>query len=717
MDHGRVAFGRFQFESRLGRLMRDGHKIRLQPKPAAVLGRLLRNPGEVVSRDDLRKALWPEGTHVDFDLGIKVAIQKLRAALGDVFEEPIYIQTVPGVGYRFIAPVTAVGVTEGPGSEVRAVPAALHSHRRLGLFWAGAVAAGLVIVVLAIASYRTLVLYFRSELPDPVVTPFTSYPGHEAGASFSPDGTRIAFTWNGLDQNNFDVYVKQIGPGDPQRLTSAPDSDTHPRWSPDGKWIAFLRHRGPGTATVIAIPATGGPERKVGEADFNGPMSGTLDWSPDGQWLIITKRPSIDRGTGLALLSFETGEIRQITSPPAGQPDYAGAFAPDGHALAFLRTRARQARLMVLALSRSLDPVGQPAEFSFPQVLTSVCWTADSRDLVFPAGEGHESTMLWRMPASGRSPRRLLSFLGNAAFFPTASRQGSRMAFVKFWQEGHLWALELDANGQPTGPAEKAFASTRPEYDPRFSPDGRKVVFQSARSGHYAVWVCETGGANCFQISPPGPLAANPDWSPDGKWIAFNTFGDDGSEIHLVRSDGGKPKLLTRGTPEFEGAILPRWSRNGQWIYFQCGGRAQICRVASSGGDAHPVRGAEGFFPDESPDGRWIYFSTGGEIQPGQLKRVPVSGGDASEVVSQVAGRNWALTSTGVFYMAPPTTVNGGSELQYLDIATDATRTIFRTEKPVFAGFAISPDQRRIIFSQGEKPIGEADIMLVENFR
>ncbi len=425
MDTGRVAFGRFQFEPRLVRLTRNGHKIKLQPKPAAVLGRLLRTPGEVVSRDDLRKALWPEGTHVDFDLGIKVAIQKLRAALGDVFEEPTYIQTIPGGGYRFIAPVTAVE-PEGPVPQAGPATSAHRVRWRRYRVWAGTVAGGLAVGALTIASYR--VLYFRSELPDPVLTPFTTYPGHEAGPSFSPDGTRIAFTWNGPHEENFDVYVKQIGPGEPQRLTSDPEADTHPKWSPDGKWIAFLRHGRPGTAIVMAIPATGGSERNVGEEDFLGSMAGTLDWSPDGQWLIITKRPSTDRGTGLALLSFETREVRQITSPPVGQPDYLGTFAPDGHALAFLRNRARQTRLMVLALSRSLEPVGQAAEFSFPQMLTSVCWTADSRELIFPAGEGEESTMLWRMPASGKSPRRLLSFSGNAAFFPSVSRQGSLLS-------------------------------------------------------------------------------------------------------------------------------------------------------------------------------------------------------------------------------------------------------------------------------------------------
>src|SRR6266567_5595313 len=136
----------------------------------------------------------------------------------------------------------------------------------------------------------------------------------------------------------------------------------------------------------------------------------------------------------------------------------------------------------------------------------------------------------------------------------------------------------------------------------------------------FAIWVCETGGANCFPVSPPGPLAANPDWSPDGKWIAFNTFGESGSEIDLVRSDGAQAKLLTRGAPGFEGATLPRWSHNGQWIYFNCGA-THICRVASSGGEAQPVSTPEGYFPEESPDGRYIYFITEGGVRWSRLNR------------------------------------------------------------------------------------------------
>jgi serine/threonine protein kinase/Tol biopolymer transport system component len=603
--------------------------------------------------------------------------------------------------------------------QARGIPETPVKTTRRTFLWATAAVTGAVALIAAIA--------VRPGPPDPYVTPFTTYPGHEAGPSFSPDGTRIAFTWNGPHEDNYDVYVKQIGPGDPQRLTFGPQADTHPRWSPDGKWIAFLRHLRSTPAAVWAVPATGGTERKVGNFDFDRAAMGTLDWSPDGKWLLITRRPAADRGTGLALLSFEGGEIRQITSPQDQQPDFLGAFAPDGHALAFLRMRVGRPRLMVLPLTRSLEPAGNPIEIQVPQPVTHVCWTADSRELIFAAGPS-ENSMLWRMAASGKSPAQPLSYAGNG-LFPTISRQGNRMAFLRFSNESHIWSLELNSNGQPAGPPEKAFASTRADYAPRFSRDGNRVVFHSDRTGGFAIWVCESSGANCYSVSPPGAHATNPDWSPDGKWIAFNVQGESGNEIELVRSEVGRPTRLTRGPAGFEGAMFPRWSRDGQWIYFQCGMRPQICRVPSIGGEAEAVRGAAGFYADESPDGKWLYFSRGiaapwqaeqflvttRDTDAAPLSRVPVSGGEASEVVPEVAGRDWAITQTGVWYLTPSWT--GTSELRFLDAATGATRTVLHTDKPVHAGFAISPDQRRVLFSQGGTVAAGSDIMLVENFR
>jgi DNA-binding winged helix-turn-helix (wHTH) protein/Tfp pilus assembly protein PilF len=105
-EHGVcLGFGPFEFNPLSGRLTKHGHAIKLQPKAAAVLIALLESPGELVSRQNLQKALWPEGTYVDFDLGIKTAVKKVREALGDSADDPAYVQTVYGEGFRFMAPV------------------------------------------------------------------------------------------------------------------------------------------------------------------------------------------------------------------------------------------------------------------------------------------------------------------------------------------------------------------------------------------------------------------------------------------------------------------------------------------------------------------------------------------------------------------------------------------------------------------------------------
>ena len=371
------------------------------------------------------------------------------------------------------------------------------------------------VAAVAVAAAVAVFLGTQRSLPDVSIVPFTSYPGFEAGQAFSPDGSRIAFTWNTPGIGNFDLYVKQIGPGDAQRLTTNPKADTHPHWSPDGRWIAFLRHSGSDRAEAIAIPSLGGPERKLADVDFDGAADGTLDWSPDGKWLVVTRRPSPDSGTALALVSFETHAIRTITHPPAKQRDYIAAFAPDGHALAFLRQRGGQPGLMLLDLARGAQPRGEPREISWniPQKLLYLCWTADSRELILATGSTEDSR-LWRLHASGaRSPERL-SYLGDGAY-PAVALRGDRIAFSRWAGEKNIWSLDLNERGEAVGPAVKAFDSSRSEYVPRFSEDGGRVVFESNRSGRDAIWTCHSDGSGCAAVTPlDGPHVGSPTGRP-----------------------------------------------------------------------------------------------------------------------------------------------------------------------------------------------------------
>lgn len=102
-----VRFGQFELDLRTAEIYKEGKRIKLQEQPWQVLALLIERPGELVSREELRKKLWPNDTVVDFDHGVNIAINKLRDALGDSPDKPQFIETLPRRGYRFIAPVTA----------------------------------------------------------------------------------------------------------------------------------------------------------------------------------------------------------------------------------------------------------------------------------------------------------------------------------------------------------------------------------------------------------------------------------------------------------------------------------------------------------------------------------------------------------------------------------------------------------------------------------
>ncbi len=159
-----VRFGVFEVDLRAGELFKQGIKIRLQQQPLRVLALLLEHPGEVVTREDLRQAIWPAGTVVEFDVGLDAAIHKLRGALGDSAENPRLVETLPRRGYRFMAAVDAVVASEAVQSTAAAPPApsdtarqAVPMRKRRPLLWAG----GMAVVVALLLAVNTAGLRTR----------------------------------------------------------------------------------------------------------------------------------------------------------------------------------------------------------------------------------------------------------------------------------------------------------------------------------------------------------------------------------------------------------------------------------------------------------------------------------------------------------------------------------------------------------------------------
>src|SRR5579859_6891326 len=117
-----LSFGSFTVDLKREELFKDGTRIKLPGKVYQTLVALLERPGEVVSREDLRLKLWPEGTHVNYDANVNTTVNKLRLALGDSPDQPVYVETIPRQGYSFISRVSPVAVDAAPHKEPVARP-------------------------------------------------------------------------------------------------------------------------------------------------------------------------------------------------------------------------------------------------------------------------------------------------------------------------------------------------------------------------------------------------------------------------------------------------------------------------------------------------------------------------------------------------------------------------------------------------------------------
>ena len=170
------------------------------------------------------------------------------------------------------------------------------------------------------------------------ITPFTTDGGGKSDPRLSPDGEKVAYVWTGPNDDNWDIYVKAVGPGTkPLRITEDPADDESPTWSPDGRQIAFVRVSADNTAAIYTIPALGGQERKL--VDVIGPVQTggvclvpMLSWAPDGEWLAFGEKASEDAPARIVRLSLATLEKRPLTSPP-----------PDSRATSSRRSRRMDA--------------------------------------------------------------------------------------------------------------------------------------------------------------------------------------------------------------------------------------------------------------------------------------------------------------------------------------------------------------------------------------
>ncbi|MDQ2948012.1 MAG: hypothetical protein M3Y27_19100, partial [Acidobacteriota bacterium] len=364
-------------------------------------------------------------------------------------------------------------------------------------------------------------------------------------------------------------------------------------------------------------------------------------------------------------------------------------------------------------IARNGSPEGSPREMTdYTRTVGNLSWLPDGQSLV--TGLNAEVwSMIWRF-----TPGKGFSALGfHSGGDPSAAMKGQRMAYTSFAEDRNIYRMDGPGSIDQGRPWEschvtKLIDSTVQEADVMVSPDGTRLVFAAPRTGSQEVYVANADGSNQEALTSMGPgFLGSPRWSQDGRWIVFDRYENGHSMLYVVGSEGGQPRRLTN--PDGSDT-RPSWSRDGKWIYFSSnrGGSAGIWKIAwASPEKAVQVTTDGGIGPLESSDGKQLLYATGSGIGS-----VPVQGGDAKALVPGVTAAWWAVAGRSIYFVRDEGTksiwvqrLDTGRQFEYVRFPKGLGPV------PYGSMITVSQDERFIYFIQVDR--NESDLMLVENFR
>ncbi len=330
--HPVYSFGSFRLDAAAKVLFRDGQPVHMTRKAVETLVVLASRSPEVVTKEEMLAAVWPDRVVDEANLAQNVAVirKTLAAAPGD----PAYIETFPGRGYRLLGPVVverpeqlhaAEAASAAAGTQEKTAPEVGPGRR----WWT---AASGVLALAAIVLALLAVVRREGPEPSPVVTPVTRLAGKEYQPAISLDGSAVAFVWQEDERALPAIWVQRFGEATPKQVSAPGYSWSSPAWSPDGRRIACLRF-GASSGEIVILDLDGGQPQVVasvlptrfGLAYFH------LDWSPDGTMLAVDDTPSLSQPLSIFLVDLKTGEKRRLTQPEEMIiGDVAPRFSPDG---------------------------------------------------------------------------------------------------------------------------------------------------------------------------------------------------------------------------------------------------------------------------------------------------------------------------------------------------------------------------------------------------
>jgi serine/threonine-protein kinase len=649
-SNSNVRFGPFELDLRRGELREEGRRIRLQEQPFQILRMVLESPGKVVSRDEIRKHLWPDQTVVEFDHSINAAIRRLRNALRDSADQPRYIKTIARRGYCFIAEIETADL-RSRAKPVAVIPETDLTNIQVEEALRPGLPLGLRIVVpVLLATIISIVwasTYYYRRPARPLIAPLrplmrleldlgidASLDPAARGADcfiLSPDGTRLVYV------SHSKLFTRRLDEVKATELPGTEGADV-PFFSPDGQWVGFFAgarlnkisiqkshvillgdgslHNGGSwgeDGNIIAgfnfrlarIPSGGGSPTFVTELAPGEIVHRWPQILPGGKAVIFSAYRSLTGldGATIEVVSLKDKEGGRKTLVRGGT---WGRYLPSGH-LVYLNQGTVFAvpfDLGRLEVQGTPTPVLENVAYSAARGSAPIDFSRTGT-LVSQSGKAGSGlvTVQW-LDESGNT-RPLIPVPGTY-LSPTLSPDESRLALTS---EGDIWVYEL-------GRGEMTRVTFGGGYTgPVWTTDSRYLVFRSARG---MLWVRADGTA------PPRVLGQGLPWSfmRDGKRLAFNLFSpanvDDIWTMPVESSSSGlragKPELFLQSPFHERG---PTFSPDGRWIAYMSNESGKYEVYVQAFPDRHgkqQISKDRGLYPAWSHNGRELFFLSKGVL-------------------------------------------------------------------------------------------------------
>jgi eukaryotic-like serine/threonine-protein kinase len=468
-------------------------------------------------------------------------------------------------------------------------------------------------------------------------------PGLEIDPALSPDGGLVAFVTGPLGRTR--LYVRQVDGGAPVAITPEGGGFARvPRWSPEGRRLLFLSHRG-----LELIPALGGPSKLILPVKAGTWCDGT--WSPDG------RSTAYALGDSVYVRSLEGGAARGLARLPEA---HSCIWSPNGRWLACVSgnrqfvtngdfgNRATSSVWVIPAAG------GAPVRVTDDESLNmSPAWLPGRHSLLFVSerdgGRDIYQVPLTRTGRPARDAARVTTGL-NAADM-SVSADGRRLAYAAFTETSNVWALPIPTSGVASVyRAEPVTTGTQVIERFSVSPDGRWLAFDSDRGGTQQIYRVPLAGGETEQLTSGDEPAFDPSISPDGREIAYHGFRGGTRQIFVLPAEGGTPTQVTTGTVQYR---TPEWSPDGRKLAivkapFTSARETDLVTRDAAGHWGAPRTllkdGAEGIW---APEGRAVLTGSGG-LGPLRALEIVAAGGGGGRVVMSV--RDPATDVTPVLY-------------------------------------------------------------------